>query len=662
MADHSRSVLLITQLRDNMTPGMRNIASGGMAVAGAIAGISTVALIAAKKLSDMGAEIYDTASRFNVSLDTMQGLSYVARQTGSDLGGLAGSVRALNTLWQQAENANSAQRKTLEDLGLSYVALRNMQPEQAYLEITDAIGRVTDATDQNLASSILFGQRYGSLVVAAVNQADGSMRNMMDTFRESGRMMSEDQLVAMKKYSDAMTDLDVLYEKLLADALVPMLPVLQEGQESFAKMAEDTLPKLIPLVEAAIDIMMNSLPTVIQALGLVADGWEKISNTIQHGSLGTGEAQQLVDALTQAVEVGAITAEQATAEWEKYTNTYRSFGEQTLRNVIMPLDGVVAAVDNATATYGIFRDQQILVSKSLDETARSAFAAADAARASGAGAAAGGGGWDYLVQRAEAAVNVFATIRGMILSAAQGQGEEEEEVPGLGSAAARKAVTEAVKQDLKAILEEAARIEDERAQKELQRINASYERTMSTMAEEAALAAAEEQARVQAEQARIQLIAQGTASLFTGIAMAATQGEDALKNWFDTFKARLLELTISSAFQALLGVLLPGGFLGGIFGGIFGRAGGGIVFRAAHGGTVPGSLGYQTDMVPALLKPGEVVGTRQAAKNPENQQGGNGVTLYFTYSPTFSTASRAEVSRFSKDLVDMLRRAGVNIA
>jgi hypothetical protein len=202
-----------------------------------------------------------------------------------------------------------------------------MAPEDVFLSITDALGGVEDELTQNMTAAAVFGNRFGTQVVGALNQAGGSLRTMMDSFNESGRAMSGEQLEALKKYSDAMTDLDYAFKKMTVDALMPMLPALQDTQEKLATLATDVLPKLMPLIEDAIDIMINSLPVVIQLLGHVADGWASISEVIGSGRVGSGAAEQIMNDLTTAVQNGSMTVEEATAEWEEYTRVTKGWGQ-----------------------------------------------------------------------------------------------------------------------------------------------------------------------------------------------------------------------------------------------------------------------------------------------------------------------------------------------
>jgi hypothetical protein len=654
-----RTVKLIAKLQDGISNPLRTMARGAVGFASAVAGVTTAVIIAARKLADYGSAIYDVSTALNISVESAQALGYVADQTGSSLQGLSGSIRALNTFLDQANTAGTDQNRIMQEMGFTYEQLRALSPEELFLSITDKLGGITDELDQNVAASTIFGNRFGTQVVAALNQTDGSLRTLMDDFAESGRAMSTEQIQALEKYGDAMTDLDYAMKSLLADALVPMLPVLQDGHAEMMAMAEETLPKLIPLVEDAVNIMIDTLPIIIDLLSKTADGWAKITDVISTGIVGGGQAQELMDSLTRAVETGAITVEEATAEWERYTAVTDSWGSRLGQSLISPIHAMAAA---GRTLNQVMHRNLIEIDDDFNGVALASFNAASAVAAAGQVAASSSGGWSMLVSQVGAAAGLFQTVTGLVAEiAGTTAGTEEEPIVGLGSPEKRARAKEEIMDAIKSIAEEAIRLEAERYDAAKDRAVDYSERQRELMAEEDGLRKAQQADMMAAEAQRLDMIRQGTANLFTGIAMAATQGEDALAAWFDSFKARLLELTISSAFQALLGVLSPGGFLGGIFGGLFGRAGGGVVPGsvpgAAGGMIVPGRSTTQGDKVPMLLEPGELVLTRNQRANMERGMGGS-VSIRVDYRPILSTASRAEIGKLGQEVWEALRKAG----
>lgn len=287
---------------------MQNLGKMATYAGAAIAASITALYTTAAKMASVGAEIYDTATRLNLSVETVQSLGYVAQQTGSDLQGLSGSIRALNTFMLQADTATSDQAKALDELGLQLSDLEAMSPEQMFLAITDALGGVQSEMRQNVLAASIFGNRYRTQVVGALNQTDGSLRTLMEDFAESGRAMSTDQIAALKKYDDAMTDVEYSIKALTADAIVPLLPKMQELADRAIAMARENMPAFIEsagaladalllVAEAALKVANNFINLGENIGGGLAQAW----NWVSGASRDLDMAEQMADEAAQRV-------------------------------------------------------------------------------------------------------------------------------------------------------------------------------------------------------------------------------------------------------------------------------------------------------------------------------------------------------------------------
>lgn len=640
----TRTVELIAKLRNNMGAGLRNISSGAAAAATAIVAMGAAAFAAAKKLSDYGAEIYDVASATGVSVEAVQSLGYAFSQTGGSMSSMSGAIRGLNTFMRTAATGSAEYINVLNQLGLEYDSLRAMTPEQAFLQITDAIGGLDTAMEKNIAATTVFGGRYAQQITGALDQTNGSMRNLTDAFNESGNAMSGDQIASLKAYSDAMTDLDFAMKKLMADALGPILPQLQDMADKGMAIARDVLPELIPMIEAALNAMADGLPFIIDKLSMAADGWEKLSDAIQNG-VGGSEATELMGALTDAVKTGAITAEQATEEWERLTDQQRSTAS-TVEGMLNPFATLRNSVSDANDMFGIFGDQQIRVGEELNNTAVAAFAAAEGMQAVDGAA---------VVSTASAyaqanAMGMVALAYSNFLNA--GADVDPETLPsaviGNASTAAEKLemttkqVLDNMKEFIKPLIEAKDIIEK----------HSELEDTLRQQVLDRKISEAE------ADQARQDALdkASAKAESFTGnVIAAAMQGQDAWSAYWDNMRNQILKTVAMKGFMMLLNLVAPGAgsALGGALG-FLGLAGGGTIphspsYAAAGGMTVPGSM--YGDRTVVALEAGEKVLTQNQAADLGG--GGNITTISVDYRPMFSSASASDVTR----MIPLIKKA-----
>ena len=685
-----RTVLLIAQLRDNMTPGLKKLATGARDTGTAIVALAGTAFAATRALGEFGASVYDGASRTGLSIEAYQRLGYAFEQTGGSAQSVETSIRMMTLALRTGSAAGSEQRRALEALGLSYDEVWAMDPESKFMAITDALGKMTAGTGRDVIGMALLGEQFSS-TFAVLDQAGGSFRGLTDQFDEFGLALSDQHITALKEFDSAMLDVNKEMKVLQAEALTPLIPVLLEGIGTLKELAEEIMPDLSVAMSGATQILSFLLTAVKDGIGFF--GGLRTTLMLVTGAYIALKIAKLAD---MAVNAGLTSSTLAVAAAKAVLagaaqNAAKSLGPAGLGIAIAftadqlirlkgAMDDATRAVEEEDAAVNRLSDAQYYAGDAVNavmQAERRGLEVSEQAlrvylerlRAIDDGSAEVATAIDFVTRR----LGEQAGQTSMLSQAWEGLGNflttvtdfaaenaEDIEPPGFGSVESGKEASARIKQDLKAILAEAQRIENERQNKEFERIDAVHQAEMEALAaaSEAERAAAE--ARHEAERQRIVMIQQGTASLFSGITQAAIQGKDALEAWFATFKQRLMEVAISSGFQALLGLLSPGGFAGNIFGALFGRSGGGIQ-PASGGRVVGGSPGLQGDRVLTLTEPGEEIVSRQERRNRAEREGGGGNTYIVNYRPLISTASRAESARAGRDIIDILRREGVVI-
>jgi hypothetical protein len=643
-----RVVELIAKLKDQMTPGLRNLAKGATVVATAISTAASAAFAATKKLADYGAEIYDTASATGVAAETIQGMGYVFEQAGGSATSFQGALRGLNTFMRLAQQGGKEQMDTLQALGLTYADLAGKEPGDVFFTLAEAVGRVDDTMQRNIYSATLFGQRYSQQVNAVLEQTGGQIRALSDEFIESGRALSTEQIDKLKEFSNVMTDVTFAVKSFLADALVPMLPVFQEGADKIEDLAQETLPKLVPALEGAVNIMIDTLPTIIDLLNTTVGGWEKLLDLMD----GKVEASaQIHEMLTEAVRAGGMSAVEAQLEWEKATQVIgrHTGATEALGGAIFSIG---ADIDQLTTTYGILRRQQIVVS---DEFNRQAIAGFYAAEGTDAATAASGRAIPILRAQAESLMGVATSLWAMLAPTGEG-GSIDAPITAAGIAAGKLELTmKQILDNMKEFVKEAAEAKDLFKDR-----SAMQDEYLAKLQEQTAF----EQEAAAARQAAIDNAKMAMADFATDMVMAAAQGTESWNAFWDNFAARMIQVTISSAFQQLLGFATGG--IGGFLGGIFGFKGGGTVpgkapYQAAGGMMVPGNPNVQGDKVPIMAEPGEPILSRSTFQDLKRAalDGGGSTVINFTYRPMISTASRAEMAKAVTIVRDVMRKGNL---
>jgi len=376
IVDYEYKVSGAQQAGDEME-GIGN--KGQLAAAGLIAA-TAAAVLATKALVDMSieaaaanAQLYNNASAANATIEEYQGLNYVLRQTTGQLDGAGNSLRAINTFMLSAGEGAQRQAGVLEDLGLKYEELERMDPTERYLVLTDAIGGVTDATKQNLAATAIFGNRYSTQVIAALDQANGSMRGMMDTFSDSAMQISTENVTALKGFDDTITDVTMSVDAMKAQVAAALTPSMEE----FAGVIEDMLPMLaeeladaLPMVTDMIgDLaeglatygpmmidLIGDLITIINALDEAGRKAETATRFIQaFGTAGISEAIRGRGELMAAVNMLEDQDEAATEAWLASMEAMAAGNEQSMNGfagVSDAITGVIGNLGELASAYG----------------------------------------------------------------------------------------------------------------------------------------------------------------------------------------------------------------------------------------------------------------------------------------------------------------------
>lgn len=256
--------------------GLGGIPPQALLVVGAVTAVaatvvaSTKALIDnTKEMAEWGAGIYNNASAAQTTVEEYQALNYVLRQTTGQMDGAGTSLRAITTFLVAAETGTGRQAEALDKLNLNYDTLFAMSPAERYNVLTDAIGGLTDITEKQTVASVVFGSRYSTQVVAALDQAGGSLRGMMDTFRESNLIMDTESVDALKAYDDAITDFQMGMDILKGDLAVEFIPVMEKVLLAFQDVLpvlRDGISEYMPEVTAVFMDLVEKIPEILDRI------------------------------------------------------------------------------------------------------------------------------------------------------------------------------------------------------------------------------------------------------------------------------------------------------------------------------------------------------------------------------------------------------------
>jgi hypothetical protein len=159
----------------------------GLSVAGLVAGVTALG----KASLDSAGQIIDLKNKTGLSTDAIQEMQAVANQTGTSLEAFTNSAFKLGV---NIAAGTTKAKEAVDDLGLSYAALKAAKPEEQFAMIVRALEGVDNQQERNRLGVALFGKQFAEIAAAVEDGYSG--------IADSATKSTEAQLRALDKAAD----------------------------------------------------------------------------------------------------------------------------------------------------------------------------------------------------------------------------------------------------------------------------------------------------------------------------------------------------------------------------------------------------------------------------------------------------------------------------
>jgi hypothetical protein len=333
---------------DQIEGRMKGAASMISTLGKSIAGAFSVAAIGAaiRSYSDLTGQLTDLSAKTGIGVEALQRLKFAAEQNGGTLEQVTGAVTKLGA---NLAGGNKSAVGALDALGFSVDKIRNMQPDQAFTAIADAIAKVPDPMDRSKLAMDLFGKSGAELLPM--------MRgNLSETAAEAERLglvMSEDAVAAGDEFGDTMDKLMLVGQALIGQVLEPMIPAIT----AVAGWLGDMLPAALDGARSGFDFLVRK--------GLEVELWlrEMVLRIVELGNkvpwLGEklGASTENVQALRESVQHAKDTLSAYNRQTEE-TGKRQEATSKTVARLNLDYDAQEKAVDKAAkATERLAKEQ-----------------------------------------------------------------------------------------------------------------------------------------------------------------------------------------------------------------------------------------------------------------------------------------------------------------
>jgi len=320
------------------------VAAGLLLPAGGLLAMVKTAVDAADSLNDL-------RQQTGLTVPTLNGLSFAAGQSGTDLGALAKGVGQFAKFVGAAEQPTSEQAKLLAALGVSA-----REPEAALMQIADLFAALPDGLEKTNLAMRLFG-KSGADLIPLLNGGSAALREMMETGQALNPVTAE-MAEKADELNDSLGRLKAsgkgLGTRVAAD-IVPGLTQITQAMEGAAQEGGLLNALWVGLggIGAALftDDLLTSTQKLAKAQELLATARRK-GFADDHKWVTELRAQiAAMEERTAAEEKSKQSAEESTKAAERRNEVQKQQSAQLIKIKEFEVDQVTAALDAQVKAY-----------------------------------------------------------------------------------------------------------------------------------------------------------------------------------------------------------------------------------------------------------------------------------------------------------------------
>lgn len=331
-------------------PAMASAAAGTGVLRNALASLAVylgpAALIGAfigfaKGALDAGDALVKASDKTGITIDALQQLQYVADQSGNTLDDVTASITQMQNRLAGGDKSALA---AIEQLGLSLQQLRGLEPDQQFLAIAAAIGKIPDPMVRTQLAMDVFGRKGAEILP--------TMRADIERLAEAAPRMSAAAARGLDDFGDMLSTIWLSLKNITGEVLAATIDGVRLMVASFGTLADVAGKMLTGQFKAAWDAAMGmsqeALPEVRRASTSAAtamDGAGRSAKTLADATtasaLAAYEQKQFIDHVNETVKQHAQDVEKAEKAQKAFLSSVKN-----LNSAFVPFK---AAVEDAGA-------------------------------------------------------------------------------------------------------------------------------------------------------------------------------------------------------------------------------------------------------------------------------------------------------------------------
>lgn len=234
------------------------------------AGVGLVTFV--QEFAGMSDEQTKLAETTGLSAEEFERLAFAAKQSGADVETLSAAIRTYNkTLEDNLKSGSGPVLDSLKELGITSKDVSGSMEENLGV-IGDALNGVEDKAHKAALQSRLFGEDAGPKLASLLKEGSEGIKGLGD----QAKITTEDQRKGFTKFMDSMGTLKDVLGGVMADVLLPLLPVITNIAEKlgglFSGLIESgILDMFVKLLNEALEVIFEVAAELLPVFSEIAE-------------------------------------------------------------------------------------------------------------------------------------------------------------------------------------------------------------------------------------------------------------------------------------------------------------------------------------------------------------------------------------------------------
>ena len=258
-AEANTATVKLGRTMQSVGKGLSTSVTAPMLAAGAAVGVL------ASKTAEYGDRIDKLSQRLGMSRDAFQQWDFVLSQNGVNIESMQMGMKSLAVRMEEAARATGMGADLFGRLGVSVTdsagALRDQ--ESVFLDTVKAFERMEDGVAKAALAQKLFG-RNGQELLPMLNQAEGSVEDLMARARELGLVLGDDVVDAGVRFTDSVDAMKRQFAATSATLGSKLIPLLERS--------------LFPLIQ---NVLLPAVLVLAGGIGKLVDAFLGLSTGMQ---------------------------------------------------------------------------------------------------------------------------------------------------------------------------------------------------------------------------------------------------------------------------------------------------------------------------------------------------------------------------------------------